>query len=58
MICLILGGIETKNMTKSFLKNYKSKTISNRMANIGEYNEFISFFDCDFGHDINNPPDV
>ena len=22
------------------------------------FNEFISFFDCDFGHDINNPPDV
>jgi len=47
VICLILGGIETKNMTKSFLKNYKSKTISNRMAKIGEYNEFISFFVSD-----------
>ena len=31
----------------SVLKNYKSKTISNRMANIGEYNEFISFFVSD-----------
>ena len=41
--CVVLGGIETKNHSKSFIKNYNSKTISNRMARAEEYNELVNF---------------
>ena len=44
VLCLILGGIETNDMKKGFTKKYSSKTIINRMANLSEYNEFVSFF--------------
>ena len=42
--CLVLGGIKTKNMNNKFTKKYSSKTVTNRMANLSDYNEFISFF--------------
>ena len=44
VICLVLGGIKTKNMNNKFIKKYSSKTVTNRMANLSDYNEFISFF--------------
>lgn len=53
VICLVLGGIETKNMSSYFKKNYKKKTISNRMARVGEYNEIINFFCSDKANYIN-----
>lgn len=40
---LILGGIQNKQ-NNHFLKNYKKKTILNRMAKADEYNEYIDFF--------------
>lgn len=41
--CLIFGGIKNKQK-KGFIKNYSKKTIIGRMANIGEYNNYIDFF--------------
>jgi len=53
VICLVFGGIETKDMSKNFIKNYKSKTISNRMGRQDEYNEIISFFISDKAKYVN-----
>ena len=47
VICLIFGGIKTNDMGEKFINNYRSKTISNRMANKSEYNDFISFYASD-----------
>ncbi|MDB4084541.1 SDR family oxidoreductase [Candidatus Pelagibacter sp.] len=43
ILCLILGGIEM-NQSNFFKKNYKNKTIINRMALLNEYNEYLKFF--------------
>lgn len=40
---LILGGVKNKQ-SNFFLKNYKKKTILNKMADLNEYNEYIDFF--------------
>jgi NAD(P)-dependent dehydrogenase (short-subunit alcohol dehydrogenase family) len=50
---LVFGGIETKNMNNFFKKNYIKKTISNRMARVGEYNEIINFFCSDKANYVN-----
>ena len=47
--CLILGGIKSRQ-DKNFVKRYEKKTILNRMAKIGEYNDYIDFL----GSDLNN----
>lgn len=41
--CLIFGGVKN-NQNKKFIKEYSKKTIIGRMANIGEYNNYIDFF--------------
>lgn len=51
--CVALGGIQTKNMDSFFLKNYYSKTISNKMAHVKDYNELISFLASDSSKYIN-----
>ena len=43
VICLILGGISNKQ-SKKFIKNYKKKTISERLASVDEIVDYISFF--------------
>ena len=43
IICFILGGVENK----LFKQKYNSKTISNRMAKKGEYNEILNFYCSD-----------
>ena len=47
--CLILGGIKSRQ-DKNFVKRYEKKTVLNRMAKIGEYNDYIDFL----GSDLNN----
>jgi NAD(P)-dependent dehydrogenase (short-subunit alcohol dehydrogenase family) len=47
VICLSLGGIQTKNMSNYFKKSYEAKTILGRLAKNNEYNEFINFLCSD-----------
>ena len=51
--CVALGGIQTKKMDSFFLKNYYSKTISNKMVHVKDYNELISFLASDSSKYIN-----
>ena len=51
--CVALGGIKTKKMDSFFLKNYYSKTISNKMASVKDYSELISFLASDNSKYIN-----
>ena len=53
VISLVLGGIETKNMSKFFKESYKEKTIAQRMALKNEYNYLINFLCSDDANYIN-----
>lgn len=43
IISLILGGVETSNMSSNFKKNYSKKTIIGRLAKKNEYNGILDF---------------
>lgn len=43
VLCLILGGVEDKNLSKKFMKKYLSKTIENKMINTNQINKYIEF---------------
>jgi len=43
VISLILGGVETSNMSQNFKKNYSKKTIIGRLAKKSEYNGVLDF---------------
>ena len=47
VICVSLGGIQTKKMSNYFKKAYEAKTIVGRLAKNNEYNEFINFLCSD-----------
>lgn len=52
-ICLVLGGVEKKDMSLFFKKNYKKKTILNKMAKRTDYNALLNFVISDNSSYIN-----